>query len=618
MKSTLMIIPTDSMCQKRFDSYSAEYPDIDFLSSNLSDLTEEQITEISVDYDIVAGRARFAHFFRDRCPHMHTIEIPITGYDIIDSLALQPLRSAKIAILTSFADIYGMEILKTAFDLTILPYLHVPSAQLPSAIEDACAKGARLILGSSQTCQLARSMDVPAQVIPLGKQSMRQVIGELQNIQQIFQIEDAKNAYIRHLVDAIGEGLISTNDQNQIISMNALAESITGSPHGYYIGRPIAELFPEKLDIGTHIVKIGDQKIMANKVPLITQDKSTLGSAITLYRPDKIQNMESMVRKENLGKNASVKYSFESLIGSSDELQAAIRTGKSYAKTDSNVLIVGETGTGKELFAQSIHHASRRSSQPFIAINCAALPTNLLESELFGYVEGAFTGASKKGKAGVFEAAHGGTLFLDEISEMDYANQGRLLRVLQEKYIVRLGSTKIIPIDVRVIAATNRNLEQLVAEKLFREDLFYRLNVLRFHLPPLRNRGNDPYLLTQCFLKDLDPDSLPYRFEEEAIDFLNSYRWPGNIRQIRNICERIIATCPQHYVSKDYLLETIFPQTARREEERENFQTIREQHKKEELLRALKNNHGKVGAAAQELGINRSTLWRRMKKYEIE
>ncbi len=298
----------------------------------------------------------------------------------------------------------------------------------------------------------------------------------------------------------------------------------------------------------------------------------------------------------------------------SDEFRRAIEVARDYAQTASSILISGETGCGKELFAQSCHNASRYRQGPFVAINCAALPSQILESELFGYVGGAFTGASQKGKPGVFEMAHGGTLFLDEIGEIEYATQGRLLRVLQEKKVMRLGSDKLIPIDVRVIAATNKNLKALVNRNLFRSDLYYRLNVLQIHLPPLRARKEDIGLLAETFLRELE--AAPERRKKlspAAVKALQSHDWPGNVREMRNIVERLMAACRQPTIDAAMVAQVLADEGAS-DAPRTEPPVYDEEA---EIRKALAGARGKHTEAARLLGIGRSTLWRKIKKYGL-
>jgi transcriptional regulator with PAS, ATPase and Fis domain len=280
-----------------------------------------------------------------------------------------------------------------------------------------------------------------------------------------------------------------------------------------------------------------------------------------------------------------------------------------FAASDSSILISGETGTGKEVFAQSIHNASRRGRQPFVAINCAALPVQILESELFGYVGGAFTGASGKGKPGLLEVAHGGTLLLDEIAEMDASLQSKLLRVIQERKVMRLGSDRIQHTDIRIIAATNKNLKELVAANRFRADLYYRLNVLRLHLPPLRDRSEDIELYAQTFLERQGTVlRRRLKFSPAAKELLIRHAWPGNVRELQNMIERIAAVCTQDTVQAEMVRQMM-----REDDVEEPFRVDFKATSTETIRQALIDARGKQTEAARNLGISRSTLWRRMK-----
>jgi transcriptional regulator with PAS, ATPase and Fis domain len=280
------------------------------------------------------------------------------------------------------------------------------------------------------------------------------------------------------------------------------------------------------------------------------------------------------------------------------------------------VLITGETGVGKEVFAQSIHNASPRSQKPFVAINCAALPAPILESELFGYMGGAFTGANPKGKAGLLEIAHGGTLFLDEIAEMDFGIQSKLLRVIQEKRVMRLGSDRVMPVDVRIIAATNKNLKTLIREQKFRADLYYRLNVLRLRLPPLRERKPDIRLFAHYLLQRYEKAApLKLHWGPDALERLVQHEWPGNVRELQNIVERIVAVCKQQTIPAELISRVMrddddLPETP--------INTVcSSASEREVILQALAQTRGRLSAAANALGISRSTLWRKMKALKL-
>ena len=298
----------------------------------------------------------------------------------------------------------------------------------------------------------------------------------------------------------------------------------------------------------------------------------------------------------------------EDIKGDSSACRAMKRKAERYARTDSTVLITGASGTGKEMLAQGIHNRSRRMARPFLAVNCAALPENLLESELFGYVDGAFTGARKGGRQGLFELAHGGTIFLDEIGEMPALLQTRLLRVLQEREVMPLGGDSIVPVDVRVIAATNQNLARMVEAGTFRSDLYYRLNILRIHMPSLAERRADIPLLTQNLMHRMaDLNECITGITDEAIGVLCARAWPGNIRQLQNMMERLMLLADG--------TEITAADVRRAEEDDREEESARQNDEGEGdvLQRVLAEEHYNLGRAAKRLGIHRTTLWRHMK-----
>jgi len=322
------------------------------------------------------------------------------------------------------------------------------------------------------------------------------------------------------------------------------------------------------------------------------------------------------------------KYSFDDILGKSAKIKSAIEKARRFGSVDATVLIYGETGVGKEIFAHAIHNVSPRKDGPFIAVNCAAVPENLLESELFGYAEGAFTGAKKGGKKGVFEMANGGTIFLDEISEMSDKLQTRLLRVLQEYEIMPLGDARLISVDVRVIAATNSDLRGMVEKKLFRSDLYYRINVLTLVVPALRERREDIPILVDHFLQVSNKKFQKNikGIEPRGIDLFYAHEWPGNTRELQNIMERLVILTDGDYISADLVAESLYisqikPHPTSSPQLQFETKPQKPQTKasfdKKAILNALAATNGHKKKAARILGISRTTLWRRMKKYNI-
>ena len=351
-----------------------------------------------------------------------------------------------------------------------------------------------------------------------------------------------------------------------------------------------------------------------------------------------INNEESVKSKKKLlsdvWKLQYARYTFEDIYGKSQAITECKETARAVASSNSSVLIFGETGAGKELFAQAIHNESQRKSRPFVALNCGALPSSLIESTLFGYVEGAFTGAGKNGMAGSFEQANGGTIFLDEIGEMDLELQKKILRVLQERVVTRIGSSQSIPLDIRVISSTNRDIKEMVREKTFREDLYFRLNVIELVIPPLCRRKEDIPILIDYFIKRYNRllTKMVVGAKSEVYEACQSYSWPGNIRELQNCVEYAMNVCEKscHLLDIQHLPSYITnprpepevevvkaaapPESAAEEKGLKLAKSAIERYL---ILEALKNAGGNKRACAQLLNMSASTLWRKMRKYGI-
>jgi len=339
---------------------------------------------------------------------------------------------------------------------------------------------------------------------------------------------------------------------------------------------------------------------------------------LTLHEVTRIQASESKIRSSFYQKGLYARYQFKDVIGDSSVMQQVIARARTYAGHDSNLLIYGETGTGKEVFAQSIHNYSKRSKGPFVSINIASIAPSLLESELFGYVDGAFTGARKGGKPGLFELAHQGTLFLDEIGELAPEIQSRFLRVLQEREIMRIGDDKIIPIDVRIISATNRDLFQQTLSGSFRQDLYYRIHVVGLRIPPLRARAEDVAQIFEHYLQRFAGQAGRQAvLTDAAKELLTANAWPGNIRQLRNLAE-VVAYAETEKVDVRQIAEVLGEQE--RSSSESTFISIPEsgslKQMESEIIRNLLARHSAEDVCAR-LGISRVTLWRKMKKMSM-
>jgi transcriptional regulator with PAS, ATPase and Fis domain len=334
---------------------------------------------------------------------------------------------------------------------------------------------------------------------------------------------------------------------------------------------------------------------------------------VTLHAASQIQAAETRIRIGAHRRGLRAKHVFADIVGASPAWCALLDQARHYAARDANLLLHGETGTGKEIQAQSVHNHGPRREGPFVSINTASIPASLLESELFGYAEGAFTGARKGGKPGLFELAHGGTLFLDEIGELAPDIQSRLLRVLQEREIMRIGDDKIVPVDVRIICATHRDLFEQVRQGRFREDLYYRIHVLSLSLPPLRQRAEDIGPLCAHFLPQLAAAGTAPRLTPEALALLRAYAWPGNVRQLHNVAE-ILTYLDEPSIDTRHVAKALGQQAGATVADTRlcipDDGTLKEMEG--HIIRGLLARHG-PDEVCRRLGVSRVTLWRKLK-----
>ena len=378
-------------------------------------------------------------------------------------------------------------------------------------------------------------------------------------------------------------------------------------------------------DIDINVIIISAHSSVENAV------KATkLGAFDFIEKPidrDKLLiTVRNAVNQNELKKeNKELKNSIEDeniIIGESESLKRVLETAKRVAVTESRILITGENGTGKELIAKEIHKFSKRKDKPFIEVNCAAIPNELIESELFGHEKGAFTGAANK-RIGKFELAHGGTLFLDEIGDMSLNAQAKVLKAIEEGKIERVGGTETIDVDVRLISATNKDLQKEISEGNFREDLFHRLNVIPLNIPPLRERKNDIELLINHFNKRISRkyNFTEKKFSKEAVELLKDQKWSGNVRELKNIIERILIMLPDEQIDKSDIVKLI-PTSNGNDSEifdiSNSFQEFKEKAEKMFIQKQLELNEWNISKTAEVLGIQRSHLYGKMKKYNIE
>jgi len=437
---------------------------------------------------------------------------------------------------------------------------------------------------------------------------------------------------LKIILDNLDVGIFTVNRGGYMTFFNNEAEKISGFDRRQVLGKPCAAIFGSETanDLcllresiadgsarssrpGKMITKEGETiPVRANYMALKNEKGIVVGGLATFHDLTLVRQLTRAMRD---------RYTFHDMIGKSPEMQKIFEMVNVVARTDATVLIEGATGTGKDLLAKVIHSSSRRSYSPFVKVNCAAIPDNLLESEMFGYIKGAFTGANRD-KPGRFNEADGGSIFLDEIGDLPLGLQAKLLRVLEDKEFYPLGSRHTQKVDVRIISATNRGLDQLVEKRQFREDLYYRLNVFRIELPEIRARREDLPLLIPHILRRLSAtkDNRRVGLSDEAMEILLNYDYPGNVRELENVLEHALIICHDDVIQRTHLPDYIHTRMAsprNRTAAPLPPKPAGGYDERQQILNFLEQNHGNRGKTAQALGIDRTTLWRKMKRYGI-
>lgn len=485
------------------------------------------------------------------------------------------------------------------------------------------AKGIELIIGGIQATTAAKKLNLLYVHGEADENAIEQATNEALNILRIENERIERFQTLQAIINYTIEGIIHVDREGSIIHINNNARNILN----YRQGMSLTTLIPDQCINDTltngvvhtnHMTELNGIPVILDSIPIIVKNMLT-GAVITIQKEDDVLSLDQKIKRKNAARGYIAKKVFSDIVSRSTVMKTLKEKAKQYALSDSTITIYGETGTGKEILAQSIHNYSPRFQYPFVAINCAALPESVLESELFGYVSGAFTGARREGRAGIFELANRGTVFLDEISELSLNVQAKFLRVIQEKEITRIGDNRIIKVDVRIIVASNKRLIDAVESGSFRPDLYYRLCVLELEIPPLRHRKEDIPLLAKYFLKEQSgSDSI--EFEKEALDLLCAQSWPGNVRQLSNIIERIWVINHAKRITRQQVEDAlgydlkrdntdIIPQTTK------SFNSQFDEAQIDLIRRALKQANGNRTKAAEILSISTATLWRKMKKF---
>lgn len=564
-----------------------------------------------------------------KCPF---VDVRITGFDVLNALMKASKISKRVGIVSFKGTFSELEEVRDLLKLEIKQLSYVTVEQAKVQFMQLKQEGYEVIIGTSFIIELAEQANLIG-VLLYSLESVRQAIEEAIQIATIRNIERTRHERLNSIIYHLNEGVVAVDIEERIEAINPSMEKILGISGKKIIGRKLSHIssvlsLEETLKTGTAQLEesqqVGYRTIVTNRIPIRERGVLT-GAILTYIGSNAIRRAERKLRSRDRTQSKTAKYSLDDVIGKSLEIMEIKTLARKYAKIDSTILITGETGTGKELFAQGIHLESDRRENPFVAVNCGAFPDTLLESELFGHEEGAFTGSKRGGKEGLFEAAHRGTIFLDEIAEMPIVLQTRLLRVLQEKEIMRIGSNEVTPIDVRIIAATNKNLNERVAKGIFRADLLYRLNVLCITVPPLRDRMEDLPLITEFFLEEAIKRYLSTHSKVHLLELilpsLKGYHWPGNVRELENVINRVVISLIDYEENNvtSHCLRNIVPEIFDQitgSTNTENMKSINRSTERKHIIKILKECDGDYNEAAKRLGISRTTLWRKLKEID--
>ena len=592
--------------------------------------------------DVIVAAGSNGGFLKTRA-QVPVVVVSPTGFDVMQALARARRDASRIALVSAGETPPEVRRFVAAYGLDVQFASYQSAQEAEACVHDLRDRGIETIVGPGLVTDLAASVGMGA-VFLYSHASVRKAVETALEVAYATHAEAFRRQRLDTLLQHLRDGVVALDAHGRVEAINERLAAALGVEPAAAVGRALVDLRPELRTLrgedGDALATVRGVRYVVHRGPLVDRGV-TSGSVLTFQESRAVERLDRALRSQPTTQQFAARYALDDVIGASAPMTRVRALVRRYAKSDATVLVLGESGTGKEMIAQSLHGLSARRSYPFVAVNCGAFPEALLESELFGYEEGAFTGARRGGKTGLFEAAHRGTLFLDEIGEMPPSLQSRLLRVLQEREVIRLGSTEPIRIDVRVIAATHRPLLAAVEAGTFRADLYYRLNILNVGLPPLRERAADIPALAATLLvqaarreprladrvRDTD-DALRVLGATQAT--LARYRWPGNVRELQNVVERIAVELAEEVDESDPAaacaalapgaLQVIAPElfAAPRDaagagaDDAPTLQARRRRAEADEIRAVLDACGGDRDRACARLGISKTTLWRKL------
>lgn len=571
--------------------------------------------------DVIISRRGTAELLRENL-NIPVLALTANPLDILVSLKRAMMFGKKILITSYGKQLAGLVELEEMFNVGIMQGYYHDNESLEQVIAAAKDKGVEVIIGGGIATKYADKYGLKGVELYISERAVTLAIEDALSVARLHRQEQEKSEKYRCIIDSTTDAIISVNSTGVVTTANKAARElmkVEGEGHAlvHMSKANLRKILDTKEPLLNNLEKINGEVFLANHIPISVKSR-VVGLVSTFRHTANVIKEENAVRR-NFAKGLVAEYTIKDLIYQSVVMQDVVRKAKRYATSDSTILINGETGTGKEVLGQSIHNMGSRAKGPFVSINCAALPDQLLENELFGHEEGSFTGSRKGGKIGLFELAHTGTIFLDEISSTPLNVQARLLRVLQEKKVMRIGGDCCIPVNVRVMAVSNKNLPEEVRAGRFREDLFFRLNVLVINMPPLRERIEDLPIIFSTLMNRISarcrmkPISLP----DQAMCQLMRYPWRGNIRQLENFIERLLLLSDSSFNINQ------FQELLQEMEEGYNASELKtvgqarlegiSYARQQDINKILNDTQFNKTKAARVLGVSRTTLWRKMK-----
>nr|WP_237171349.1 propionate catabolism operon regulatory protein PrpR [Pandoraea pulmonicola] len=591
--------------------------------------------------DVVLAAGSNGAYLRENLS-VPVVTVKVNGFDVLSAItrATTTWPDSPLGLVLHETVSRELDDLGQLLKIQLRQHAYRSVGEVKAAVDTLAAQGCKVIIGPGMACDLAQEVGLE-HVFLYSLGAVEEAFERSVELARVSREKEAKRMRLNTIVAHMRDGVAAFDENGQLEAVNPAMFSLLGvdeermataGERQFELTRKLGPLLRELSEGGVAIEErlahIDSRPFIVSCVP-IHEHGLRAGAVVTVQDAQMAQRIDRSLRTTQRPRHLVARHELDEFEGASPQIERVKRLARAGASHDATVLLTGESGTGKELVAQGIHNASARRGNPFVAFNCAALPEGLIESELFGHDEGAFTGARRGGKAGLFEIAHTGTIFLDEIGEMPAALQSRLLRVLQEREVMRLGSGRPVPVDVRVIAATHRDLNALVAEGRFRADLYFRLNLLQIALPALRERRADIRQLARTLLaRNAAQYGLDVRASARILNALaplfDHYDWPGNVRELENLLARAAIYLDGDVAQQAQALHEVFPELSRLQGPRHDVQQNKQDATRgtdaphapitrAAALAALEAAAGNRAAAARALGISRTTFWRLMK-----